>query len=155
QGEEPVVVDTRVVFKLGQWLRYVDDFDGARRRLEQAEQTAHDEGDESSLANILLNRVILECWSGDWTKASELADRMADAFAQTGVGDAASAGRTYVDAHFGRLEAVRAAVLSSSTSEPIVQAIWDRSLGLAELAAGENAAADLHLAEALAAFDRV
>src|SRR5262249_40579017 len=38
----PATVDTRVVFKLGQWLRYIDDLDGARARLEEAEQQAHD-----------------------------------------------------------------------------------------------------------------
>jgi hypothetical protein len=36
----PPSVDDRLVFKLGQWLRYVDDFDGARLRLEEAEQAA-------------------------------------------------------------------------------------------------------------------
>src|SRR4029078_11438030 len=45
----PAAVDARVGFKLGQWLRYVDDFDGARARLEEAEQQARDEGDDSSL----------------------------------------------------------------------------------------------------------
>ena len=67
RGAAPAAVDTRVVFKLGQWLRYVDDLDGARRHLAEAEQAAHDEGDESSLANILLNQVVLECWAGDWS----------------------------------------------------------------------------------------
>ena len=37
-GPPPAAVDTRMVFKLGQWLRYVDDLDGARLRLEQAER---------------------------------------------------------------------------------------------------------------------
>ncbi len=81
----PTTVDTRVVFKLGQWLRYVDDFDGARTRLAQAEQAAREEGDESSLANILLNRVVVECWAGEWEEASALAARMGDAFEQRGV----------------------------------------------------------------------
>ena len=52
----PVAVDSRVVFKLGQWLRYVDDLDGARARLDEAEQQARDEGDDASLGNILLNQ---------------------------------------------------------------------------------------------------
>jgi hypothetical protein len=72
----PAAVDTRVVFKLGQWLRYVDNLDGARRRLDEAERSARmEEGDDSSLANILLNRVIVECWAGAWPEATELADR--------------------------------------------------------------------------------
>ena len=63
------------MFKLGQWLRYVDDLDGARLRLEEAERQAREEGDESSLANILLNRTLLECSAGNWQAALELADR--------------------------------------------------------------------------------
>jgi len=66
----PASVDRRVVFKLGQWLRYVDDLDGARLRLAEAELSAREEGDESSLANILLNRVLLECWAGEWQRAA-------------------------------------------------------------------------------------
>src|SRR5690242_2976034 len=81
----PPAVDIRTVFKLGQWLRYVDDLDGARLRLEEAERQAREEGDESSLANILLNRTLLECWAGDWRAALELADRTHETFELTGV----------------------------------------------------------------------
>jgi hypothetical protein len=49
-----------VVFKLGQWMRYIDEFDGARSQLAEAERAADEEGDEASLLNILLNRLILE-----------------------------------------------------------------------------------------------
>ena len=95
----PATVDTRVVFKLGQWLRYIDDLDGARASLEQAEQQAREEGDESSLANILLNRVIVATWAGDLAEAAELAERMLDAFGQQGVGaEAGDIWRAYVDA---------------------------------------------------------
>ena len=86
ESNPPATVDTRVVFKLGQWLRYIDDFDGARARLEHAEQQAREEGDESSLANILLNRVIVATWAGDLAGAAELAERMLDAFGQQGLG---------------------------------------------------------------------
>ena len=51
--------------------RYVDDLDGARACLAAAEQAARDEGDESSLANILLNRVVVETWAGAWDDADE------------------------------------------------------------------------------------
>ena len=104
ESSPPVTVDTRVVFKLGQWLRYVDDFDGARASLERAEQQASEEGDESSLANILLNRVIVATWAGDLPEAAELAERMVDAFGQQGVGaEAGDIWRTYVDAYAGRV----------------------------------------------------
>ena len=87
----PAAVDTRVVFKLGQWLRYVDDLDGARARLAEAEQQAREEGDDSSLANILLNRVVVECGRETWQEATELAEQMVDAFAQLGRGHGGTA----------------------------------------------------------------
>lgn len=156
QPAPPAEVDTRVVFKLGQWLRYIDDLDGARERLEQAEQAANDEGDESSLANILLNRMVLETWAGDWEEAAHVTGRMRDAFDQLGVEvEGAGPWAVYLDAHAGRLEAVRAAAARPRPHEPIVVMIWSRCLGLAELAAGDVEAADRHLGEALAELDRV
>ncbi len=152
----PATVDTRVVFKLGQWLRYIDDLDGARARLEQAEQQARDEGDESSLANILLNRVIVATWAGDLAEAAELAERMVDAFGQHGVGpEAGDLWRAYVDAYAGRVDSVREAAAKSDPGEPMVAALWSRCVGLAELAAGETVSADRYLTEALEVFDRV
>jgi len=151
----PATVDTRVVFKLGQWLRYIDDFDGARASLEQAEQDAHEEGDESSLANILLNRVIVATWAGDLAGASEVAERMLDAFGQQGV--AAGTGdiwRTFVDAYAGQVESVRAAAANADARDPMRIALWSRCLGLAELAAGDTTAADRHLTEAVDEFER-
>jgi ATP/maltotriose-dependent transcriptional regulator MalT len=60
-----------------------------------------------------------------------------------------------VDAYAGRLEVVREAAARSEPGEPIVNALWSRCLGLAELAAGETASADRHLTEALEVFERV
>jgi DNA-binding NarL/FixJ family response regulator len=149
-------VDTRSPFKLGQWLRYVDDLDGARARLAEAERTAVEEGDESSLANILLNRVALETWAGRWSEATELTGRMKDASEQLGT-DPSGIGPwlVFVDAHAGRLEPVQAVASRGRPREPIVAAILDRCLGLAELAAGDYAAADRDLSAALAQLDRV
>jgi DNA-binding CsgD family transcriptional regulator len=152
----PATVDTRVVFKLGQWLRYIDDFDGARAHLQHAEQQAREEGDESSLANILLNRVIVATWAGDLAEAAELAERMVDAFGQQGVGaEAGDIWRAYVDAYAGRVESVREAAAEADPGDPMGTALWSRCLGLAELAAGETVSADHHLAEALEIFERV
>ena len=156
ESSPPATVDTRVVFKLGQWLRYVDDLDGAGAHLERAEQQAREEGDESSLANILLNRVIVATWAGDLTGAAELAERMLDAFGQHGVGpEHGDLWRAYVDAYAGRVEPVREAAQKADPGEPMVAAIWGRCVGLAELAAGEAAAADRHLTGALEVFERV
>ena len=155
ESSPPATVDTRVVFKLGQWLRYIDDLDGAGASLEQAERQAREEGDESSLANILLNRVIVATWAGDLSGAAELAERMLDAFGQHGVGPGGDLWRAYVDAYAGRIESVREAAANADPGEPMVTAIWSRCLGLAELAAGETVSADQHLTEALEIFDRV
>lgn len=150
----PFAVETRVAFKLGQWLRYVDDLEGARRHLAAAERAAEEEGDESSLANILLNRTLLECWSGNWQAAAELGDRTHAVLETTGTPRGpSSVWRAYVDAHYGRIEAVRvAAERASGTTEPILRMLWHRTLGLAELGAGEAAAADRHFGQALAAL---
>jgi DNA-binding CsgD family transcriptional regulator len=144
-GPPPPAVDTRMVFKLGQWLRYVDDLDGARLRLEQAEGQAREEGDESSFANILLNRTLLECWAGDWPEALELAERTHETFQLTGVQVESKLWRAYVEAHLGRIDSVRAAAAAQTAApEPIVRMLWERSLGLAALAAGEPTTADGH-----------
>ncbi len=151
----PMAVDDRVVFKLGQWLRYVDDLEGARARLCEAEQQARDEGDEASLGNILLNQLIVETWAGDWNAAATLTKRMSDAFEQQGV-ESAGIGpwRAYLHAHAGRLVETRAAA-GPPPAEPVIAAIRDRCLGLAELAAGDVAAADRHLWQAVEIFERV
>ena len=145
-----------MVFKLGQWLRYVDDLDGARACLAAAEQAARDEGDESSLANILLNRVVAETWAGAWDDAARLTQEMSDAFEQLGVGrEGIDPWRAFVDAHRGRLDAVRETVGDSPPSEPIIAMIRSRCLGLAELANGETEAANVHLSEAIETLERV
>jgi len=149
----PVAVDARVPFKLGQWLRYVDDFAGARGYLELAERAALDEGDESSLANILLNRTLLECWSGNWSIAAALGDQTHELFQLTGISVGASnVWRAYVDAHYGRVDAVRAALQAGGVEEPIGRMLWERALGLAELAAGDARAAAPHLVAAVEAL---
>jgi DNA-binding CsgD family transcriptional regulator len=149
----PAAVDARVPFKLGQWLRYVDDFAGARRYLELAERAALDEGDESSLANILLNRTLLECWSGNWSIAAALGDQSHELFQLTGIKVASNVWRVYVDAHYGRVDTVRAAAVEAvPVREPIVRMLWERALGLAELAAGDARAAAPHLATAVDAL---
>jgi DNA-binding CsgD family transcriptional regulator len=151
----PPAVDTRVGFKLGQWLRYTDDFDGARARLAETEQLARDEGDESSFPNIFLNRALLECWSGNWTLASELADSSHESFNQVGVGERTpNLWRAYVDAHFGRVAAVREAAPSEyAIDEPVQRMLWQRTIGLAELAVGNAAEADRCLSQALSDLD--
>jgi DNA-binding NarL/FixJ family response regulator len=154
-GPAPPAVDTRMVFKLAQWLRYVDDLDGGRLRLDEAERQAREEGDESSLANILLNRTLLECWAGDWQAALELADWTHETFQLTGVEVESDLWRAYVEAHLGRVDAVRDAAARATASEPVVRMLWERSLGLAALAGGESASADEHLRVAVELLEQM
>ena len=151
----PVAVDGRVVFKLGQWLRYVDDLDGARAKLDEAEQQTRDEGDDASLGNILLNKVVVETWAGNWDAAADLTRRMSDAFDQQGVEpEGIGPWRAYLHAYAGRLDDTLAAA-GPLPSEPLIAAIHDRCVGLAYLAAGDVVAADRHLAHAVEGFERV
>ena len=151
----PVAVDGRIVFKLGQWLRYVDDLDGARVKLDEAEQQTRDEGDDASLGNILLNKVVVETWAGNWDAAAALTQRMSDAFDQQGVEpEGIGPWRAYLHAYAGRLEDTLAAA-GPPPSEPLMAAIHDRCVGLAHLAAGDVAVADHHLTRAVEVFERV
>ena len=121
-----MAVDGRVAFKLGQWLRYVDDLDGARARLDEAEQQARDEGDDASLGNILLNQVVVETWAGNWDDAAALTQRMSDAFDQQGVEpEGIGPWRAYLHAYAGRLDETLAAA-GPPPSEPLIAAIHDR-----------------------------
>ena len=150
----PVAVDGRVVFKLGQWLRYIDDLDGARTRLGEAEQQAREEGDDASLGNILLNQVVVETWAGNWDDAAVLTQRMSDAFDQQGVEpEGIGPWRAYLQAYAGRLDETTAAA-GPPPAEPLIGAIHDRCLGLAHLAGGDVTAADHHLARAVEGFER-
>jgi DNA-binding CsgD family transcriptional regulator len=81
---------------------------------------------------------------------------MNDAFEQLGT-DPSGIGPwlVFADAHAGRLEPVQAVAARGRPREPIIAAILDRCLGLAELAAGDHEAADRDLSAALAELDRV
>jgi DNA-binding CsgD family transcriptional regulator len=70
----PRVAD-RFSAALGAWLKYADDFDGARRWLEATYRSAVDEGDEGSLPYAFSHLPQLELWTGNWTRAEELARR--------------------------------------------------------------------------------
>ena len=63
--------------------------------------------------------------------------------------------KTYLDAYFGRLDAVRVAAGAADRSEPIVDMLYLRSLGMVELAAKQHADADAHLSRALTLIEEV
>jgi DNA-binding CsgD family transcriptional regulator len=137
----------------GQWLKYVDDFDSARARLESARHAAMDEGDESALPNILMHLAQTELWSGNWTLASRYADEscaIAEQLGQTFGGPPAY--RALVEAHLGHAdEARRTAVdgLEIARRNPLAAPMYLRVLGFLDLSLGDIPAAQQHLTQAL------
>ena len=104
---------SRVGAQLGQWLKYVDDFAGARARLEEALSQAVQEGDESSMPNQLMHLAQLECWSGNWPLAARYAEESFELAEQVGQSfGGPPAMRALIDAHLGNVERARATVES-------------------------------------------
>jgi DNA-binding CsgD family transcriptional regulator len=146
--DPPASVDDRMVYRLGQWLRYVDELGPAREHLGQAYRTAIDEGDEASRLNILLNQLLVELWAGEVGVAEEVMTKLRETAVQLGVPAAAEIWQTYLDAHLGKLERVRELAAEAEREEPIVDMLYLRSLGSVELAAGEREAANRDLERA-------
>jgi DNA-binding CsgD family transcriptional regulator len=146
--DPPASVDDRMVYRLGQWLRYVDELGPAREHLGQAYRTAIDEGDEASRINILLNQLLVELWAGEVRVAEDVMTTLRETAVQLGVPAAAEVWQTYLDANLGKLERVRKLAAEAEREEPIVDMLYLRSLGIVELAAGEREAADRDLERA-------
>ena len=142
----------------GQWLKYVDDLDGARRRLSETLRDAEEAGDEASVPNILQQLAITECWAGNLDLARGQAVRACELAEELGL---VSVGvwriRALVEAHVGNESEVRAigAKLSSEGWEPGVLALLEAALGLLELSVGDAKAADVHLRAAVASTERM
>jgi hypothetical protein len=143
--DPPASVDDRMVYRLGQWLRYVDELEPARAHLGQAYRTAIDEGDEASRLNILLNQLLVELWAGEVEVAEDIMTTLHETAVQLGIPAPAEVWQTYLDAHLGKLERVRELAAEADREEPIVDMLYLRSLGVVELAAGEREAADRDL----------
>lgn len=148
---------SRVGGQLGQWLKYVDDFAGSRRRLEEALSQSGEEGDESSRPNELMHLAQLECWSGNWSQASDYAEEsyeLAEQGEQSFGGPPAI--RALVDAHLGNVERARTTVevrLNSLKVNPISAPLYLRVLGFLELSLGNLASAEKHLSAAVEAAE--
>jgi len=147
----------RVGSQVGQWLKYVDDFAGARARLEEAQLQAIQEGDESSLPNQLMHLAQLECWSGNWPLAAQYAEKSFELAEQVGQGfGGPPAMRALIDVHLGEVGRARETIearLEGLEGNPTAVPLYLRVLGLLELSLGEPAAAAQHLSGALAAAE--
>ncbi|HEX7526914.1 MAG TPA: AAA family ATPase, partial [Gaiellaceae bacterium] len=132
---------SRVGAQLGQWLKYVDDFAGARTRLEAALSQAVQEGDESSMPNQLMHLAQLECWCGNWSLASRYAEESFELAEQLGQSfEGPPAMRALIDAHLGNVERARATVaarLDVAEGKPMAAPLYLRVLGFLELSLGD------------------
>jgi DNA-binding CsgD family transcriptional regulator len=147
RGGFPELVADRSTSRMGQWLKYVDDFESSRRRLEGARRAAIDEGDDFSLLNILINLVILECWAGNWRDAQTLCEELAERANQLQQGSPAPH-VALLAALTGDVETVRA-LEQLAPWEGVYDVIRLRPLGLLALSEGDFAAAHAYLARAV------
>jgi DNA-binding CsgD family transcriptional regulator len=84
QAAGPAVAD-RFSGALGVFLKYADDYDGARPWLEQTLRSAEEEGDEAGVPYALSHLPQLELWTGHWAKAEAYARRHHEVAIDTGL----------------------------------------------------------------------
>src|SRR5215472_2220576 len=159
----PARVEDRAAMALGICLVQADRFAEARRWFERALRAATEEGDESSLPNLLAHMAELECWSGDWPAADRHAASSRDVAEQ--VWHKAWRWvplyvRALIDAHFGRVETARAVAGEALSAAAAAQDKWgvmlvSGALGFAELTAGNVAQAEACLSRAADLGDRI
>jgi tetratricopeptide (TPR) repeat protein len=140
----------------GQLLKYTDDYEAARPRLEEAYRLALEEGDESSLPDLAGHLSELELWTGDWPAADRYARESFDAAERTeqrlwrGIGHY---GCALVDAHLGRVDSARAFAeegldLAREWRDVWLEGICLWVLGFLELSLGAAEAVERHLSRA-------
>jgi DNA-binding CsgD family transcriptional regulator len=159
----PARVEDRAAMALGVCLKQADRFDEARRRFEQTLQAAREEGDESSLLNLLAHMADLECWAGNWPAAERYAAGSWEVAEQVGQRAWRSIPlyvRALVDAHLGRLDAARAEAgeglsVATAARDPWALMLLSGALGFAELTAGNLEQAEASLARAVDLGDRI
>ena len=84
QATGPAVAD-RFSAALGVFLKYADDYEGARPWLEQTLRSAEDEGDEAGIPYALSHLPQLELWTGNWSQAEAYARRHYEVALDTGL----------------------------------------------------------------------
>ncbi len=149
----------RIATVAGQWLKYVDDFDDARERLEDARRAAVEEGDESALPNILVHLAQTELWSGNWELASRYSEESCDIAEQLGQAYGGPPGwLALVDAHLGRADRARQTALEhleAGELRPLAECFYRRALGFLDLSEGDVDAAARQLTRALELMERI
>ena len=141
---------------LGECLKYVDDFEAARERLEVAYRDALAEGDEGSLPDIVGHLCELELWAGNWSLADQYASEcleLAERTEQELLLAINHYSRGLVDAHLGRIDSARAHAEQGLAMGEGMGGLWEVAinlwvLGFLDLSLGELAAVDRHLTRA-------
>ena len=141
---------------LGQLLKYTDDYDGARPRLEAAYSLALEEGDESSIPDLAAHLSELALWTGDWVAAEQHASESLDVAERADLGFARGIGlycRALVDAHLGRSASARAyaeegLALGREQHDLWLEGICLWVLGFLELSLADPEAVERHLSRA-------
>jgi DNA-binding CsgD family transcriptional regulator len=153
---DPVPVMDRAGMYLGMLLRFGCEFEVSRRYLLEMRDSALDEADDSALPNIYGHLALLDCWSGNYRAAIDLAVAGRELIAHTGIGSpSVTSAHSLAEAHLGDLTAARAiAVADLAADEALGEeagvACQLRSLGFIEVSAGNLAAAADHLLRAIA-----
>jgi DNA-binding CsgD family transcriptional regulator len=112
QAAGPAVAN-RFSSALGVFLKYADDFEGARPWLEQTLRSAEDEGDEAGVPYALSHLPQLELWTGHWAKAEAYARRHYEVALDTGLDfqrSTAIYNLAIVHVHQGRVDEARAEI---------------------------------------------
>ena len=143
------------------WHTFMDEFAVAREVLLAAVAGASALGDELSVQAFLCQLVSIECWTGNWARADELATQvmaLTDRIASPAYLNSALFARGYVDAHMGKAEEARSAgsrileMLEDETGGQSVLGHW--LLGFTALVEQDYVAADQELSRGAELVDR-
>ena len=158
---DPVPVSDRAGLGLGMYLKVVDRFEESRAWLEMMRTCAVDEGDDSALPITLGHLAALECWAGEYDLAIALAREGREHAERMGI-RAPMPASVHVLAlahqgHVGEARALGERDLAADESVGFISAVaLDlRSLGTAELMAGDLPAAADHLLRALSISEEI
>jgi hypothetical protein len=139
-----------------QLLKYTDDYEAARAKLEATYRRALEEGDESSLPDVAAHLSDLELWTGDWPAAGRYARESFDAADRSGHELWRAVGfyiRSLVDAHLGRVDSARALAGEGLALGRVWRNLWVEGiclwvLGFLDLSLGDADAVERHLSRA-------
>jgi DNA-binding CsgD family transcriptional regulator/tetratricopeptide (TPR) repeat protein len=140
---------------VGTLLRWADDFDGARVRLEPLLRLADEVGDDSSVGELSYELSELECWAGNWQLAAQYAEAAVEIHRLAGRRwelSAALAALAAVEAHVGQVDSARAHASEGLALTRAIGAVDEtvrnlRALGFLELSLGRPGQALEYLAE--------